>query len=251
MAVDWIGAGVPSEPLSAFTPADLYFFGTPDDQIEASCNQLLTQHVPPIGSLFVHFSGLHTSDLLKRARDFGCWVASLHPIQSFANPAISTPIQDDQDSKEMICAYEGDPQAYPLLHTLFSKLNARFLTLHKDKKAIYHAASVFCCNYAVTLAHIATQCYTAADLPDTTAQHLILRLMHNAMDNIAITGSAQQALTGPLERGDLDTISQHLAALDTHTPYGAVYRELAHATLELATGLSKMQQERLMDVLAR
>jgi pyrroline-5-carboxylate reductase len=68
-AINFIGSGTLCKKLNLLMQADIYFLGTPDDQIEKTCLEILQAHSPKIKSIFVHFSGALSSDALTLAEE--------------------------------------------------------------------------------------------------------------------------------------------------------------------------------------
>jgi len=227
-AVGFIGQGTACAKMSEIRAADLYFFCTPDDEIETSQIALLKAVQPSPNSAFVHFSGALTSQIFKAAIAAGCKVASLHPIKSFANPQESI-----QTFTGTFCAFEGDMAVYNVLEPLFIALGAQVFFINPDKKALYHAGSVFACNYLVTLAYIAKTCFEKTNIAPEIAKAMVDDLMQNTLDNIYQSEKMGDAMTGPIERGDIQTILKHIEALKEVTQYADLYRLLGMKTLDL------------------
>ena len=228
-AVKFVGQGVAYAQLTELPSADIYFITTPDNLIETTCNKLfLTQKIKKT-AIVIHCSGSLSSDILHAAKQHGCKTASIHPIKSFANPK-----QSIKSFFGTFCAYEGDPKAGKIISELFQKIGARVFKIDKTNKVIYHAASVFAVNYLMALYSIAENCYVEAEIPLDTAKAIILNLMTGALENLKKL-SPLQALTGPLQRGDIEVIAKHIEALSHQPEYLEIYRILGKATLSLTS----------------
>jgi predicted short-subunit dehydrogenase-like oxidoreductase (DUF2520 family) len=227
-AISFIEGGHACTDLNKLSHADLYFISTPDDQIEEVCKKITSNEVTP-KSIFVHFSGSLTSDILASAKDKGHEVCSLHPIRSFANPEESAKSFDGT-----YCAFEGSDKAYSILSEMISKIGGKVFTIQKEKKSVYHAAGVFACNYLTTLADFSSQCYLSSGIPEETSKKIIVSLMRGTIENISNSKSLPDALTGPIQRGDVNTIKKHIASLESMSELEECYKMLGKATLKLS-----------------
>lgn len=231
-AVQFLGAGTPHQSIETLPPADIYFITTRDDMIPTVASQL--RHAGKLSptSTVLHCSGSLTSDVLFPVKKSGASVCSIHPIKSFANP-----LQAIETFKGTYCAIEGDEPATSLISDLFQKLGAIILPIKKDKKAIYHTGGVMANNYLVTLHHHATQCYINTGIEEETAKKIVSMLMNDALNNLK-TLNHQKSLTGPIQRGDVNTINNHLRALNTDNNFHAtkeIYKSLGRSTISLTT----------------
>lgn len=242
-AAAFIGEGRACQNIKQLEPADIYFITTPDHVISNLCNDLLQHNKLNKNNIVVHCSGLFSSELLQPAIKYGCFVGSLHPSNSFADPDISIP-----NFKNTYCTFEGHEQTYKVISPLIEKAGGIVLKISKDKKALYHAAGVFSANYLVTLFHVATECYQHAGLDTETAKAMTAKLMQNTLTNITSLNSAQKALTGPLSRGDIQTIQKHMESLHSETNFAHLYQLMAKHTLPLTTH-SDLLKDQLSDII--
>lgn len=231
----FIGAGTVCLEISNLRPADIYFIATPDQAIEPTLQNLLSQHILATGSIIAHFSGALSSEILAAARRHNCLVASIHPIKSFADPGDSV-----RSFSGTYCTLEGDVNALEKLASLFTKLGGKVFSIDPSKKALYHAATAFASNYLVALDFIATTLLTQATISKELAKEIVASLMQGALNNLK-TLSPQMALTGPLQRGDITTLRQHLDSLE-NSSFLAAYRELAKITLSFTTHKDEVKQ---------
>jgi len=117
--------------------------------------------------------------------------------------------------------------------SLAQRLAAKPFLLEDANRALYHAAATFACNYFVTLEHVASQTFGKAGLPRDDSLHMFLPLVRATLDNMAAQGTVG-ALTGPLSRGDVETVSAHLRTLRDNMPEIVdLYKALGRATLPL------------------
>ena len=228
-AVDFIGAGTARWQMNALADADVFMLTVPDDQIEDCCKQLAHAGKLRPGSVVFHCSGALSSFVLQAAREVGAAVASVHPIRSFADPAlVSTHFTNTY------CGIEGDAAALAMLAPMFNAIGAVLVPVQSTSKTLYHAAAVFASNYIVSMMGVAQEAFVAAGLPADSALAVLLPLTRECIENVARLGPAA-ALTGPIARGDTAVVARLQDAVRSwDQQYGALYEQLAIATHRLA-----------------
>jgi len=196
----------------------------PDDQIKSCSQQLQERGLINSKTIVFHCSGaLDSSEL-----DLGTGAASLHPLRSFADPLYVA-----QHFIPTICTLEGDQQAKAGLTLACQKIGAQIVEIDREGKALYHAAAVFASNYLVTLMDAALQTFEAAGIEPDMAVRMAKPLAQETFNNIFQLGT-QQALTGPIARGDSQTVERHHAALKKWDKnMAALYTELAKSTKKM------------------
>lgn len=227
-AIRFLGEGACSSAISDLPPADLTLITTPDDLIAESCIALCQGRQFKKDSLVVHCSGTFTSDILSPAKEAGCYVASVHPMRSFADPEAST-----GQYPGTYCALEGDAEAVSIVRMLFTAIESKCFEISREKKALYHAAGVFASNYLLTLAEQAQSCLLEAGVEQDVAIGLVTNLMQGTLFNLEKTRSPALSLTGPVKRGDAETVKQHLDVLGANQKN--LYAALGLATIPLST----------------
>ncbi len=236
-AVRFIGQGRAYQTLSELPEADLYLIATPDDLIQKTGAELVLNNTHSQGKIIAHCSGFLDSDVFIEAKQQKCRLASIHPLKSFAHPEEAI-----QSFSGTYCALEGDASVLPLLTALFEKIGARVFKINQQQKTLYHAASVIASNYLVTLYHQALLCYEKSGIDKTVAKELVSTLMTETFQNLKHL-DPQEALTGPIQRGDLRTIQGHLHALEQLPLTKDLYAALGQAALILTQHDEKKQQE--------
>jgi len=229
LAVEFIGAGQGAAGMEQLRRADVYLLAVPDDQIAATCAALALQGLLDATSLVLHCSGAKASTELQAAVQAGAAVASLHPVRSFADTA-----QVRASFAGTICSLEGDERAIAILLPALQAIGARVVQIGADSKLLYHAGSVFASNYLVSLLDTAMRAYVAAGIPEEMARAMAEPLASQSLANVFQMGTAA-ALTGPIARGDMDTVArqqQAVAAWDAQA--GELYRSFIAPTVALA-----------------
>jgi predicted short-subunit dehydrogenase-like oxidoreductase (DUF2520 family) len=141
----------------------------------------------------------------------------------------------------------------PLLTTLknmVTDLDGEWVVLKAGDKVLYHAAAVFACNYLVTLVKLATDLWQTFDVPPAKATKALMPLLRGTLNNIENVG-LPNCLTGPIARGDLGTISKHLAALEKdNSVLLNMYQELGLQTVPIALAKGKIDSQRAAELQA-
>jgi predicted short-subunit dehydrogenase-like oxidoreductase (DUF2520 family) len=229
LAIKFIGDGIGITQLKQLAPADIIMLSVADDQLSALCQQLVAQNLLRPGSVLFHCSGSKSSELLQAAKQFGIAVASVHPVRSFANPDLVA-----RNFKGTFCSVEGDLPAIKILINIFEAIGAQMIQIDAAHKSLYHAASVFGSNYLVTLMNVALEAYQAAGIAPQIARQLLQPLATQTLDNVFQMGVAD-ALTGPIARGDMDTVmAQEQIVRTWNAPSGQLYHDFIAPTLHIA-----------------
>jgi predicted short-subunit dehydrogenase-like oxidoreductase (DUF2520 family) len=123
------------------------------------------------------------------------------------------------------------PRAIEAAERIAGAVGLRPFRLASRAKAVYHAGAVFASNYFVVVEAVAQRLLRHAGLSDADAWAALLPLVEGTFANLGRQEPAQ-ALTGPVARGDVDTIARHVAALTEDD--AALYQALGRAALDLA-----------------
>jgi predicted short-subunit dehydrogenase-like oxidoreductase (DUF2520 family) len=185
-----------------------------------------------------HSSGALLSRELEPLRKAGIAVASVHPLMTFV--AGTRPSLTD-----VPFAMEGDRAATQVARQIVRKLGAESFSLPAARKAAYHAwatlTSPLLLAFLVTLEEAAR----AAGLTREDARRKSLPIIRQTLANYSRLGPAP-SFSGPLIRGDAETVAKHLAALKQHPGACEVYVALARAALR---GLPVKNRDRLRRLL--
>lgn len=214
-------------PSSLDQLGDVIFLTVSDRAIPEVASRLAELDGRFKGRTFVHCSGNESADLLQILRSKGASVASLHPLQTF------TVRSEPGDFKNIYFSIQGDSQAFPELTKIAGTLGANTIEVTEDQKSHLHAAAVLVSNYLTTLVGDAVAIGAQGGLSDDQVKEALLPLTKTALQNIE-EQSFQEALTGPIKRGDLTTVEKHLSLLDEKPELQNLYCVLGLQTLSLA-----------------
>ena len=247
-ACSFAGTGRATTDATELTrQADLVFITTPDDAIGAVCAHLGRARALRGDAVVAHCSGALPSTVLGDARSCGAHVGSLHPLQTFASPEQAAGLLPGS-----WCCIEGDDLAVEVLEGVALSLSMHVLRIRTESKPLYHAAAIVACNYLVALQNAALKLAAAAGIERADALHALLPLIAGTVNSIETLG-IPAALTGPIERGDVETVRRHLEAIAGHAPgLLDLYRVLGREAVEVAVdkgSLTQAQAEAIRDLL--
>jgi predicted short-subunit dehydrogenase-like oxidoreductase (DUF2520 family) len=194
----------------------------PDSSIEAACRSLAQN----LGETrFVgHTSGATGLDALGAAAEAGASVFSIHPLQTIRG--------ETSDLTRAYCAVSGSaPEAIAFAERLARCLGMSPFEIAEEKRTAYHAAAAIASNFLVALEESAAELLESCGVDD--ARELLAPLVLRSAANWAEYGA--EALTGPIARGDEQTVARHLEALAEADPeLLELYRVLAERTAAVA-----------------
>lgn len=183
----------------------IVLLAVPDDAVGDVAAALSSHKDITSGSVVLHTSGALTSDVLKGVKKRGASTGSIHPLQTFPGGKRTV-------LRTIWCAVEGDAAAVRSAMEIAKRTGMHPFRLAKKDKVLYHAAAVFASNYQVTVLSVVEHLASAARIPSRDVWKVFRPLITAATENVYAT-SPVQALTGPIARGDLETVKSHIAAL--------------------------------------
>lgn len=216
-----------SLPSSDSELGDLIFITVSDSAIAKVARQLADVSEDLTHKTIVHCSGNESATILQPLKEKGGYIASFHPLQTFTMH--SKPL----DYQDIYFSLQGDKNAFPQLNEIARKLDAHTLEVTEEQKSHLHAAAVIASNYLNTLLDTAVDTATASGLSQEKAKEALFPLVKTSLKNIE-SQSFEKALTGPIKRGDLETVKDHLHLLNDEPELLAIYKTLGQRTVTLA-----------------
>jgi predicted short-subunit dehydrogenase-like oxidoreductase (DUF2520 family) len=229
--------------------ADVVFITTPDGQIQEAASLLANKNGLKKNAVVLHCSGAQPSTILLDVKKCEVSIGSLHPLQSFA----STEIQGNPFTN-IIAAVEGEPDAVSIASRIAQDLGANCLTIKTNAKTAYHAAAVVASNYLVTIQDLAFKLLQIAGIPAEDAFQVLGPLVQGTLSNIEKVGT-EKALTGPIVRGDTETVGTHVDEIHRMAPeLLGLYQILGQYTVHIAESggnITKDRSEELIRILTK
>ena len=225
--------------------AELVLLAVPDDALADLVGGLAATGAWQAGQIIVHTSGRHGVSVLDPARRQHALPLALHPAMTFTGTAM-----DLDRLSECTFGATADPELRPVAEALVLEMGGTPVWVAEEDRVLYHCALAHGANHVTTLTSEAMDLLAAAGVEEP---HRVLRpLMEAALDNALRMGDA--ALTGPVSRGDVGTVGDHLAALERVAPeIRRTYVALARATALRALDSGRLRPasaEPLLDTLA-
>lgn len=201
---------------------DVVWIAVADDAI-ADVARSLAASQDWTGKIVFHSSGALTSDELLPLRAKGARVASVHPMMTFVRGALP-------EMAGISFAVEGDPVAVRMARSIVDALGGRSFVIKKQNKVLYHVFGSFASPMVIALMASLEEVALAAGIRRSEIKRVMEPLLSQTIHNY-LQQDAAAAFSGPLVRGDVDTVRKHLAEL-LHLPAArAVYVALARASL--------------------
>jgi predicted short-subunit dehydrogenase-like oxidoreductase (DUF2520 family) len=200
----------------------------PDDALNEVANHVARAGAAPGGCVAFHLSGALSTDVMAPLHGAGYAVGSIHPLQTVADPWSGA-------DRLAGCAYAlaGEPAALMTGRRIVDALGGRPLVIPPALRPVYHAAAVFASNYVLAAAATVARTLAEAGITEEDSIAAVLPLMRGTMDNLEQLGFGA-ALSGPVARGDLDTVRLHLTRLTGRERL--LYCALGRETVRLASG---------------
>jgi predicted short-subunit dehydrogenase-like oxidoreductase (DUF2520 family) len=194
----------------------------------------------------VHLSGGSELDVLGAVTKAGGLAGCLHPLQTF--PGDETPAAARARFSGIACGIEAPEPLDGVLAGIVEALGGTSFRLEGVDRAAYHAAAVFVSNDVVAAMAAATRAWSLAGLPEGEARGALSALLSASAAAIA-ERPLIEALTGPVARGDVETVRRQLAALKSEPELLALYRGLGAELLRLELGLDDAASGALSELL--
>ena len=178
------------------------------------------------GKIVCHFSGSLSSDLFSNREEYGVSAASFHPMYAFSSKFTSY-----EQLNHVIFTAEGDSHALSVVGDIFRKAGNKVCVMESAKKTRYHASASMISNLMIGLYEMSIQMLMDCGFSREDAVELTTPLVQNNIKAL-LHSSPEEALTGPIERGDTETVKKHLSVLTEAEK--EVYLRLGEMVLEIA-----------------
>ena len=225
------------KPTAVSRSCDLLLLTVPDDMLSNVVTMLAASGALREGQYVAHTSGRHGLAVLAPAAEAGAHVLALHPAMTFTGTALDL-------ERLPGCAFgvtaEADSMA--LAERLVADLHGRLVWVPEEKRTLYHAALAHGANHLVTLVTQAMDLMRESGATDPAAT--LRPLLSAALDNALTMGDA--ALTGPIVRGDVETVRAHVEEILRTRP-GTLP---SYVTLARATANTAVLEGRLLPIRA-
>ena len=237
---------LPGVPLQAadevVAAADFVLLAVPDDVLRPLVAGLAETDSWRPGQLVAHTSGAQGIGVLDPAAARGVAALALHPVMTF------TGRPEDRDRLDGApWGITAEDELRPVAESLVFEMGGEPVWVPESARALYHASLTIASNHLVTLVNDALGLLSGAGVAEPG--RLAAPLLSASLDNVLRLGDA--ALTGPVARGDVATVSAHVATLRRSAPdVLASYAAMARRTAERAQASGRLTAERAAEILA-
>ena len=196
-----------SDSLKDIPPsANFFIISVPDNQIKKTAKEISKLKLDFKEYTFIHLSGVETVSVLNSIKVKGGSTASLHIMQTFPSKKIIN-LQGCYSAIETC-----DPETEKLLTGVSKKLKLKPFSINSEMKIYYHLAGVYASNFLVGNFFNAEKFFKISS-GEQNFYKVINPIVNTSLQNVQKNG-AVKSLSGPVERGDKETIHKHLSALD-------------------------------------
>jgi predicted short-subunit dehydrogenase-like oxidoreductase (DUF2520 family) len=231
-----VGAGAVADP--ADVKADILWLCVPDGEIRRAA-EVLAENLRGKAKIALHSSGALTSDELGALRRKGLAVASVHPLMTFV-----------RGSRPLLAgvpfAVEGDAAAVRAARRIVGDLGGIAYAIRKKDKVAYHAWGAFASPMLTALLATSERVAAAAGVKRSDARQRMVPILLQTLANYASFG-APGAFSGPIVRGDVETVRRHLRVLRRLSAARKAYAALTQAALEYLPAKNKRELKRLLE----
>jgi len=239
--------GVPiTDVPTVVQEAELVVLAVPDDVLAELVTGLAETGSVQAGQFWCHPAGAHGIEVLAPVVQRGAIPLAIHPVMTFTGTSID--LARLADCPFGVTAPEGFRS---VAEALVVEMGGEPIWVPEQARARYHAALALGANGLVTLVNAALDLLRESGVAD--GRRLIEPLLQASLENALRMGD--QALTGPVARGDAATVATHLETIaDAQLEVAHAYRAMARLTALRAVDsglLAPTAAESLLDVLAR
>lgn len=232
--------------------SELVLLAVPDDQLEGLVEGLGKLGAWQPGQLVVHTAGRFGTDVLEPVRSAGGIGLAIHPAMTFTGLSL-----DLQRLTDCSFGVTAAAPVLPIAQALAVEMGAEPVVIAEADRPLYHAALAHGSNHVMTLMGQSMQLLhkIGVEQPDRMVGPLVRATVDNAL------ASGENALTGPVARGDVSTVAAHVAALtELAGPDGAAssvgddllegYRALGRLTAQRAAASGRIDQATYREIFA-
>lgn len=204
---------------------DVIAIAVSDDAIAAIIDEMAPMLTPASAPFIFHVSGRSGAAILEPLRAHGALTAAIHPAMTFTGD-LAREVARMAEARFAITG--SSDAATDQARRFVAMLGGTAVEIEETQRTLYHAALCHVSNHLVTLLAGASNALTRAGVAEPEA--LIAPLVRAALENSADRGF--DALSGPLLRGDAQTVASHISALAADFPaLLPAYRAMALATI--------------------
>lgn len=206
--------------------SDSVILSTPDGAIKNVWETIPKDLID--GRMICHLSGSLSSDVFSGIDQYGAYGISIHPLIAFSDKESVY-----QQLNEVSFTLEGHDKAVKQWKDILTQIGNSALVISKEVKPMYHAAASILSNHVVAVLQTGYELLQRCGFSEEDARKFSSVLVQNNVSNV-ISEGAKKALTGPIERADIETVRKHLSVLNEKEQelYRACGNQLIHISQE-------------------
>lgn len=204
---------------------DFVVLSVPDRYIGQVADEIVARRELRAGTVVAHTSGSLSTEPLESVRTIGALPLAWHPLQTF------TGSEGPELLHGITFGIEGDPEAVEIGEEIARDLGGIPFRTTPGLRPLYHLGAVFSCNLMAALVGMSLDLLGEAGMDEETALQALKPLLSQTLDNIVRLG-LPQSITGPVSRGDDQTIRSHLDILSQYPQAQTIYRLLSRELLD-------------------
>jgi len=217
------GAKVIGPPYSELTEVDGIFLTVPDQVIRRVAEILAGSIIDWRGKCVFHCSGIYSAGILSPLKERGAKTLSFHPLQTFTLKV------EPERLRGIYFGVEGEDIVEGM--KLAERLGGRGIEIKEQYRSLYHAGASTASNYLYGILMAAVEMLEGAGISREEAAQMLLPLVKGTIDNFREYGT-YEGLTGPIVRGDGETVEKHLKALEEYPDKSELYKSMGLFLLE-------------------
>jgi predicted short-subunit dehydrogenase-like oxidoreductase (DUF2520 family) len=235
----WIKKPIYYGPIPGeVSDANVVFITTQDGAIEEVANELEESGNLTEGTAVYHCGGAVDSSILYSLRRSGAITGTIHPLQTIPT------VEAGLDTLPRSCfSVEGDERAISIGRDLVESIGGKSFELPGGDRGLYHASAAMASNYMITLFSSAVKMMMDTGLSEDEATRALKPMLKNVVDGIERIG-VRKALTGPILRGDVQTLKIQLEAISKNRPDDlSLFIAMASHTVDLVREIGGIDAE--------
>ncbi|MBA3397278.1 MAG: DUF2520 domain-containing protein [Deltaproteobacteria bacterium] len=223
-------AAFSSAPPDILLETEIVILAVRDQQIGEVAEMLVGTGLIGKRHVLLHCAGAASAqESLGAVASAVAGVGTLHPLSAIADGKLAM-----RALKGTVFGVEGDAAGRAAASKLVAAMGGVVLALDSSQMGAYHAAAAVASNYVVAALDAAAAILASAGVAPEQAAQALVPLAEGALRNITARGTTA-GLTGPVRRGDAETIQRHLDALRGKPELAEIYRTLARRAVEIAS----------------
>ncbi|MFK4784741.1 Rossmann-like and DUF2520 domain-containing protein [Fusobacterium sp. MFO224] len=208
---------------------DIIFITTPDDTIKDIWEDIKKFQIE--GKIICHTSGSLSSDIFSDIDSLGAFQYSIHPMFPFSDK-----YETYKKLNNIHFTIEGHDKHLSHMKQFLESLGNKTLSIGNDKKSLYHLGNVTVSNLVIALIESGCNYLEECGINKSVALEAMYPLIKSNIENIGERGITS-SLTGPIERGDIETIKKHMEAIPCENK--KLYKNLSLKLLGIAKNKNK------------